>query len=116
MSKVKFVYTPEGGSRREWVFDPDNPAWDLAYVTEVETGWPWEEFIEKLGRGSHIAMRAIVYAFRKREEMRLSINAVQVTSDELDIEEIEEPESAKPAQLRQVVGGEGQEGDDSPEA
>ena len=90
--RIQFVYTPEGGSKRTWVFEPDNPAWDLAYVTENETGWPWEEFVEKLARGSHVALRAMVYAFRKRDEPRLTIEAVTVTLTEVDMVEFEEPE------------------------
>jgi len=102
--RVNFVYTPEGGSKREWVFDPSNPAWDLAYVTETETGWPWEEFTEKLSRGSHVALRALVYAFRKRDEPRLSIEAVTVTVSEVDIVEVVEPE----AKLKAVKGKTGE--------
>ena len=96
--RVQFVYTPEGGSKREWSFDPGNPAWDLAYVTETETGWPWEEFMERLSKGSHIALRAFVYAFRKRDEPKLSIDAVMVTVAEIDMVEIEpEPKPKKAA-------------------
>jgi hypothetical protein len=101
--RVKFSYTPDGGSRREWVFDPANPSWDLAYVTETETGWPWEQFVDKLGHGSHIALRAMVYAFRKRDEPRLTIDAVQVTVGEIDMDEVEEP---KPVKLKKVAEGE----------
>jgi hypothetical protein len=91
--RVEFKYTPEGGSPRKWTFDPANPAWDLAYVTENETGWPWEEFMEKLSRGSHIALRALTYAFRKRDEARLTIDAVTVTISEVDVTELDEPET-----------------------
>ncbi len=87
--KVQFTYSPEAGSQRAWTFDPENPDWDLAYVTETETSWPWDEFVEKLSKGSHIALRALVYAFRKRDEPRLSIGAVTVTSSEFDISEPE---------------------------
>jgi hypothetical protein len=94
--RVQFVYTPEGGSPRKWEFDPANPAWDLAYVTESETGWPWEEFMDKLAHGSHIALRAFVYAFRKRDEPKLSIGAVMVTVGEIDLVEVETPPASKP--------------------
>lgn len=105
--KVKVIYTPEGGSKREWTFDAENPAWDLTYVTEVETGWPWEDFSDRLSRGSHIAMRALVYAFRKRDEPRLNIDAVTVTLGELDMEELPEP---KPEPKKKAAKkGEGEE-------
>jgi hypothetical protein len=90
-----FKYTPEGGSPRTWTFDPGNPAWDLAYVTENETGWPWEEFMGKLAHGSHIALRALVYAFRKRDEPRLTIDAVTITIAEVDIDEVDDVEPKK---------------------
>jgi hypothetical protein len=102
--RAKLTYTPEGGSPREWVLDLDNPAWDLAYVTETETGWPWSEFIDKLGHGSHIALRAIVYTLRKRDEPRLSIDAVHVTFGEVDVDELEEP-APKP---KKAAKGEGE--------
>jgi hypothetical protein len=104
--KAKFIYTPEGGSKREWIFDPDNPAWDLAYVTETETGWPWTEFMQKWAAGSHIALRALVYAFRKRDEPRLAINSVTVTNTEFDIEPIDEPKPNKAA--KKAASGEGE--------
>lgn len=106
--RIQFAYTPEGGSKREWFFDPENPAWDLAYVTETETGWPWEEFVEKLSRGSHVALRALVYAFRKRDEPRLSIQAVMVTIAEVDIEHVDPPEANPEAKLRAVEGKTGE--------
>ena len=95
--RVEFKYSPEGGSPRTWAFDPANPAWDLAYVTENETGWPWETFMEKLSKGSYIALRALTYAFRKRDEPRLTIEAVTVTIAEVDVVEIEEAAPAKKA-------------------
>jgi hypothetical protein len=103
--KIKLTYTPEGGSPREWFFDPENPAWDLAYVTETETGWPWMEFLDKLSHQSHVALRAIVYAFRKREEQRLTLEGVTVTFGEIDVDEVPEPKKPK---LKKVAGGEGE--------
>jgi hypothetical protein len=101
---VKFTYSPEGGSPRTWSFDPENPPWDLCYVTETETGWPWQEFMDKLAHGSHIALRAFVYAFRKRDEPRLSIDGVRVTFGEVDIDEAPEPKP-KP---KKAAKGEGE--------
>ncbi len=94
--KATLVYKPEGGSVRRWTFDPENPAWDLAYVAEKETDWPWAKFGARLEEGSYIALRALVYAFRKRDEPRLTIEAVQVTLGELDFEVEDEP-AAEPA-------------------
>jgi hypothetical protein len=105
MARIQFVYTPEGGSQRKWDFDAENPAWDLAFVTETETGWPWDEFIDKLTHGSHIALRALVFAYRKRDEPRLSINAVTVTVPEFDFEHLEPEPKPKAAE---AVEGEGE--------
>lgn len=93
-SKVRISWTPEGGSKREWTVDLENPAWDIAFVTEKETGWPWREFADKLRDSSHIALRALVYVLRKREEQRLQIESVTVTLDEIDFDLVED---AKPA-------------------
>jgi hypothetical protein len=88
--RIEFVYSPEGGSPRRWTFDPGNPAWDLAYVTETETGWPWEQFMDKIAHGSHVALRALVYAFRKRDEPRLTLQSVTITIAEVDIVEVDD--------------------------
>ena len=88
----QLVYTPEGGSKRTWDFDPQNPPWDLAYVTENETGWPWLQFLEKLAKTSYVAWRALIYAFRKRDEPRLTLQAVTFNLDEVDMLDVEEPQ------------------------
>lgn len=90
-TKVKLTYTPEGGSKREWTIDLENPSWDIAFVTEKETGWPWRVFAEKLSDSSHIALRALIYALRKRDEQRLQIDSVTPSLEEIDLEMIEEP-------------------------
>lgn len=86
---AKIIYTPEGGSKRVWDFDPDNPAWDVAFATEKATGWPWAEFSQRLVQGSYIALRALVWTLRKRDEPRLELDSVQVTLAEIDIEDDE---------------------------
>ena len=88
-TNVRIVYTPEGGSKRSWVIDVENPPWDVTFNTERATGWPWEEFAEKLNRASAIAMRALIWTLRKRDEPRLDIEAVTVTFAEVDLEEVE---------------------------
>lgn len=86
MSKATFHYIPEGGSNRSWTFDLENPAWDIAYNTEVVTGWPWMEFSQKISSGSVVALRALVWTLRKRDEPRLELERVQVTFGEIDID------------------------------
>jgi hypothetical protein len=90
-TKVRLSYKPEGGSKRDWTIDLENPAWDVAFVTEKETGWPWRVFADKLSDSSHIALRALIFALRKRDEQRLSIDSVTPSLEEIDIEMVEDP-------------------------
>lgn len=97
---ARIIYTPEGGSKRVWTFDGEKPDWDVAYNTEKVTGWPWTEFSDRLASGSFVALQALIFTLRKRDEPRLDIGAVRVTFDEIDIEEdapapAEEPESGE---------------------
>ena len=89
-SKVRISWTPEAGSKREWTVDLENPAWDVAYVTEKETGWPWAEFADKIQNSSFIGLRALLFALRKRDEQRLQIGAVTVTLEELDFDLVDD--------------------------
>jgi hypothetical protein len=83
---VKIIYTPEGASKREWSINPENVAWDIRYGTEKATDWPWLEFVEKLQKGSAIAMQALIWVLRKRDEPRLQLDAVKPEAFEVDIE------------------------------
>lgn len=89
---ARIVYTPEGGSKQEWEFDAENPDWDVAYNTEKVTGWPWVEFSERLANGSFIALQALVFTLRKRKEKGITLASVEVTFNDISIEEDEEPE------------------------
>ena len=90
MAKAKIVYTPDGGSRREWVVDLENPAWDVAFNTEKVTGWPWQVFAEKISQSSHVALQALIFTLRKRDETKLDIGAVTPSLAELDFELIDD--------------------------
>ncbi len=83
---LKIIYTPEGGSRREWVVDLLNPAWDLTFATEKATDWPWAMFVERLQNQSAIALRALLWVLRKRDEPRLQLEAVRPDMEEIDFE------------------------------
>ena len=83
---MKIVYTPEGGSKQEWVIDLQNPAWDLTFATEKATDWPWAEFVDRIQNQSAIALRALLWALRKRMEPKLTLEAVVPNMDELDFE------------------------------
>jgi len=85
-SKVRIIYTPDGGSKRTWEVDLENPPWDITFNTEKVTGWPWVEFSEKLGKMSAIALRALIWTLRKRDEPRLDIESVTVMFSELELD------------------------------
>lgn len=80
----KLIYTPEGGSRREWLLDLNNPAWDITFATEKATDWPWGVFVERIHNQSAIALRALLWVLRKRDEPRLALESVVPNMDELD--------------------------------
>lgn len=83
---MKIIYKPEGGSKREWDLDPGNPAWDVTYGTEKATEWPWGEFADKLAKGSSIALQALIWVLRKRDEPRLQLSSVTPTWSEVDLD------------------------------
>lgn len=82
--KIKLIYTPEGGSRREWVVDLARPAWDITFATEKATDWPWGVFVERIQNQSAIALRALLWVLRKRDEPRLQLDSMTIDLDELD--------------------------------
>lgn len=84
---MKIIYTPEGGSKRTWEFEPENPPWDVTYGTEKATGWPWGEFTNKLAQGSVIALQALIWVLRKRDEPKLARDSVTPLWGDVDIEE-----------------------------
>jgi len=103
MSKIRIVYTPEGGSKRSWEIDNENPPWDVTFATEKATGWPWGEFSQKLGQASVIALRALIWTLRRRDEPRLDIDSVQVLFSEVDVDEVE-PEPSESADADEADG------------
>lgn len=89
-TKVRLTYTPEGGSKKSWEFDLENPPWDVTYAIEKQTGWAWGEFGDRLGHMSVIALRALLWTLRKRDEPKLDIDAVTVQFSEVDLDLIED--------------------------
>lgn len=95
MPKIKLTYSPEGGSAQSWVIDAENPDWDVMYNTEKITDWPWRVFSDKLGDVSAIALQALLFTLRKRDEPRLTLDAVRPELSELDLEVLDDPAPAK---------------------
>ncbi|WP_418059940.1 hypothetical protein [Pimelobacter simplex] len=83
---IKIVYTPENGSRRDWTIDLQNPAWDVTFATEKATGWPWAQFVDRIENQSAIALQALLWVLRKRDEPKLQLDSVRPNMDELDFE------------------------------
>lgn len=98
MQKVILKYTPEGGSPRSWEIDLEDPAWDIRFQTEKSTGWAWAVFAEKLSEASAVALQALIWTLRKRDEPRLSIDAVMPMLSEVDFEEVEPPQAPPPSE------------------
>lgn len=90
-TNVTLTYKPEMGSPQSWTFDLENPPWDVTFGTEKATGLAWAEFGERLGKMSVVALRALVFVLRKRNEPRLEIDAVTIQFSEVELE-IHDPE------------------------
>lgn len=74
---LKIVYTPEGGSRQEWVIDLQNPAWDLHKAApKAARIVGWVPFAQALEDFDADAWQAMIWALRRRKETRLSLDAV----------------------------------------
>jgi len=100
-SKIKVVWSPEGGSPREWVVDLARPGWDVMSKTEEATGWPWQEFVERFAKASGLAAQALLWVLRKRTEPGLTLESVHPMDphgsllDELAFEEVIDPPAKK---------------------
>jgi len=92
-SDMRLVYTPEGGSKRSWTIDLENPAWDITFTTEKVTGWTWFEFSTKLSTNSVIALRALLWVLRKRDEPKLQLESVEVLFSEVKLEDPDDDET-----------------------
>lgn len=95
-TNITLTYKPEMGSPKSWKFDLENPPWDVTFGTEKATGLAWVEFNERLGKMSAVALRALVYVLRKRDEPRLELDAVTVRFSEIDVEVETEEEDEVP--------------------
>lgn len=111
MPKLIVKWTPETGSAREWFVDVRNPGWDVMSQTEKATGWAWPTTINKILDSSAIALQALLFVLRKRDEPRLQLDSVtfsgpaelqveiDMEGEELDEDEIDadaDPEDSDP--------------------
>jgi len=82
----KLIWKPEGASPREWAFNLGKPPWDLRVQTEKVTDWPWGVLQERFLNDSGIAMQAVLWVLRKRDEPKLALPSVIPDFDELEYE------------------------------
>jgi hypothetical protein len=125
---IKIIYSPEGGSQREWIFDLENPPWDITYATEKATDWPWGVFRARFMNESAIALRALLWVLRKRDEPKLQLDSVVPDPSELAYEgqcpdcgewvstDDDDPDAGHKCTSEAQDGGTGDEGDSDPEA
>lgn len=74
------TYRPEGADERRWPFKPERLMSAEAEAIERQTGWTYEEFGERLIKGSVTARRALLWVMLKREEPTLRYSQVDVPS------------------------------------
>lgn len=99
-SLIRVRYTPEGGSERTWLVDCENPAWDLNFATEKATGDPWADLITRVFKKSYPAIQALLWALRKRDEPRLTLDAVRFDyGKDLLIEDPDDDPDATPSEV-----------------
>lgn len=91
---MKFVYAPEGAERKAWDFDPNRLLNVEAEVIERQTGFTFNEWLEKVQRGSMLALHGLLFVLLKRENHKLQWDQVQFTLSELDFE-LDDDETAE---------------------
>jgi hypothetical protein len=83
---MQIVYRSGHADEQKWIFDRQNPSWDVSYPVEKVTDWGWLEFLKRLDAMSPTAWRALIWALRKADEPRLKIEYVTIDDwSELDL-------------------------------
>lgn len=72
------IYRPEGAKERRWTFAPDKLLSSEAEAIEKVTGFTYEEFGQRLIKGSAAARRALLWVYLKREEPTLRHSQIDV--------------------------------------
>lgn len=92
---MQFVYTPEGGERLAWPFDPMKLTSPEAMAIEKLTGMAFgSEWIESVQKGSMIAIHALLFVLLKRQRPQLKPDQVVFAFDEVGLEVDEDDEAA----------------------
>lgn len=96
---MQFVYTPEGGERLSWPFDPMKLTSPEAMAIEKLTGMAFgTEWIESVQKGSISAIHALLFVMLKRQRPQLKPDQVVFAFEEVGLEadedELEAAEAA----------------------
>lgn len=73
---MQFTFRPEGAEPRTWSFRPERLMSAEAEAIERQTGWTYQEFGERLIKGSVMARRALLWVLLKREDPPLRYSQV----------------------------------------
>lgn len=77
-------YSPEGADRKSWDLKQVKVLAAEAETVERLTEWTWGETLQRLSKGSTIALRAIVFVLAKRDEPALKYGQFNPPASELD--------------------------------
>lgn len=98
---AKLIYAPRDGERQEWEFDADDLTGDQVILLEDTLDLTFEEWSERLNKGSMKAMLALVWIFRRETDKDLSwTDAKKIRLSALSVELDEESEKKAPKSRR----------------
>lgn len=83
---MKFRYTPEGASAREWLFKPNRLMNVEAEEIERRTGMTFGEWSEALQNNSMRAIHGLLFVLLKRDQPRITWDAVEFNMAQVEIE------------------------------
>ena len=100
------TYQPEGAQPTTWDFKPQKLLNAEAEAIERHTGWTFDEFQDRLMKGSVLAMRALLFVMLKRGDPTLKWDAVQFALGDvkLDMDDAEAQQVLAELQTRQRDG------------
>jgi hypothetical protein len=105
---LRLVYTPDGGGRQEFEFDPDNPLNLEAEALESVGGEAWQDypdFLERAGFGNARARRALLWVMLRRTNPQLRFVDVVFNFGEFTTEQIEDDEPEIPGKDEPAESG-----------
>jgi hypothetical protein len=104
---MQFVYAPEGADPRKWDFDPAKLMSPEIEVIERNTGMPYLEWVEQVGRGSVSAIHGLLFVLLKREAPTLKWGDVQFCMADVAWEYSDDETRAIVKTLEEKAAGDG---------